>query len=325
MKKLFLFTLSAMMLVISGLISSAYPAAKEYPDKPIQIILPHSAGGGVSIFLQLLSEELKKTWKVPVNILNKPGGGGVVAASEVANAGKDGYTLLGLQLGQLVAITVGNPNSPVHLLRDFDPIEINTYVANTIVTRSESDLKSFDDVIEYARKKPGELIFGTSEVGSNMHLEALLLNRLANINIKIVPLQGTAEIIPNVLGGHFQLGFTNDVLARPHLASGKMRALVSDTPSPVLGCPTFAEKGYPQLNMTPTMAILGPKGLPPAILKVWENTLEMVVKEPNFISSYKKLGYNINMMTGTDRLNKALKEEVEKYSRFTPEELGWKK
>lgn len=325
MKKLFLFTLSAMMLVISGLISSAYPAAKEYPDKPIQIILPHSAGGGVSIFLQLLSEELKKTWKVPVNILNKPGGGGVVAASEVANAGKDGYTLLGLQLGQLVAITVGNPNSPVHLLRDFDPIEINTYVANTIVTRSESDLKSFDDVIEYARKKPGELIFGTSEVGSNMHLEALLLNRLANINIKIVPLQGTAEIIPNVLGGHFQLGFTNDVLARPHLASGKMRALVSDTPSPVLGCPTFAEKGYPQLNMTPTMAILGPKGLPPAILKVWENTLEMVVKEPNFISSYKKLGYNIETITGTDRLNKRLKEEIEKYSRFTPEELGWKK
>lgn len=121
------------------------------------------------------------------------------------------------------------------------------------------------------------------------------------------------------------MGFTNDVLGRPHLASGKMRALVSDTPSPVLGCPTFAEKGYPQLNMTTTMAILGPKGLPPAIHKVWENTLEMVLKEPNFISSYKKLGYNINMMTGMEKLNKALKEEVEKYSRFTPEELGWKK
>jgi tripartite-type tricarboxylate transporter receptor subunit TctC len=327
MKKESFLTVSAiiMLVVMGGLVSTAYPAGKEYPNKPIQLILPHTAGGGIDLFLRLLSEELKKTWKVPVNIINKPGGGGVVAAAEVANAEKDGYTLLGMLLGQLAGITVADPKSPVNLLRYFDPLEVNSYAALTIVTRTESNLKSFDDVLEFARKKPGELIMGTTELGATIYLEALLLNRHANIKITIVPLQGTSEIIPNVLGGHFQLGFINDVLAKPYLASGKMRALVSDIKSPHLDCPTFAEKGYPQVNLTNAMAILGPKGLPPAVVKVWENTLEKVVKEPNFISAYQKLGYNIDMITGADRLNKRLKEEMEKYSHFTPEELGWKK
>jgi len=314
-----------MILVMGSFISAAFPAPKEYPNKPIQIVVPHAAGGGIDIYLRLLSEELKKTWKVTVNVLNKPGGAGVVAAADVANAEKDGYTVLGMLLNLLATITAANPRSPVNLLRDFDPLEVNTYAALTIVTRSESNLKSFDDIVEYARKKPDELICGTSEVGSTIYLEALLLNRFANIKITLVPLQGTSEIIPNVLGGHFHLGFINDVLAKPYLASGKMRALVSDIRSPLLNCPTFAEKGYPQVNITNSMAILGPKGLPPAIVKVWENTLEIVVKEPNFINSYKKLGYNIDMITGADRLNKRLKDEIEKYSHFTPEELGWKK
>jgi tripartite-type tricarboxylate transporter receptor subunit TctC len=324
MKKSFLCVACAMVFVCS-LAGSAYPAAKEYPNKPIQIILPHSAGGGIDIYLRLVSDELSKRWKVPVNVINKPGGGGAVAASEVANSEKDGYTILGMLLTQIASMTAANPKGTVNLLQDFDPIEVNSYVALTIVTRTESNLKSFEDLLKVAREKPGELIMGTSEVGSTIHLDSLIFNRSANIKITLVPLPGTSEIIPNVLGGHFQLGFINEVLSKPHIESGKMRALVSDIPSPFLKCPTFAEKGYPQVNVANFMSVLGPKGLPPAVLKTWEDTLEAILKDPNFIASYKKLGYNINMITGTEKLNKFLKDEVDKLSKFTPEELGWKK
>lgn len=228
-------------------------------------------------------------------------------------------------LTQLVSMTAANPKGTVNLLRDFEPIEVHSYAALVIVTRTESNLKSFDDLLKYAKEKPGELIMGTSEVGSTIHLDTLLFNRSANIKITIVPLQGTSEIIPNVLGGHFHLGFINDVLAKPHLEAGKMRALVSDIRSPRLTCSTFAEKGYPQANVANYMSVLGPKGLPPAIVKVWEDTLEAIVKDPQFVASYQKLGYNINMITGTEKLNKFLKDEVDKLSKFTPEELGWKK
>jgi len=324
-KRNILFTLLAMMLVLSGPVSSVFPAEKEYPNKPIQIILPHSAGGGIDIYLRLLAEELKKTWKVPVNILNKPGGGGVIAASEVANAPKDGYTLLGMLLGQLAALTVADPKKQVDLKRDYDPLAVKSYASMVIVVRNESNFKSFDDVLDYARKKPGELIIGTSELGSTIYLEAVLLNRYANVKITIVPLQGTSEIIPNVLGGHFQLGFINDVLAKPQVASGKMRPLVGDAKSLHFDCPTFAEKGYPQVALTNAMSIMGPKGLPPAVAKEWETTLGVIMKDPDFITAYKKLGFNIGMITGKERLEKRVNEEIEKYSNFTPEELGWKK
>ena len=324
MKRGFLRVVCATVLVcsVAGL---AYPAGKEYPNKPIQIILPHSAGGGIDIYLRLVSEELTKRWKVPVNVINKPGGGGAVAASEVANSEKDGYTILGMLLTQIASMTAANPKGTVNLLRDFDPIAVNSYVAVTIVTRTESEFKSFDDLLKYVREKPGEVIMGTSEVGSTIHLDSLILNRVANIKITLVPLQGTSEIIPNVLGGHFQLGFINEVLAKPHIQSGKMRALVSDIPSPFLNVPTFADKGYPQVNIANIMSVLGPKGLPPAVLKTWQETLEAILKDPNFVAAYKKLGYNINMITGAEKLNKFLKDEVDKLSKFTPEELGWKK
>jgi tripartite-type tricarboxylate transporter receptor subunit TctC len=318
-------TVSVLALLIFGSVGLLLGAAREYPSKPIQIILPHSAGGGIDLYLRLVSEELTKRWKVPVNVINKPGGGGAVAAGEVANAEKDGYTMLGMLLTQIASMTAANPKSPVNLLRDFDPIEVNSYASLVIVTRSESNLKSADDLIKYAKEKPGELIMGTSEVGSTIHLDALLFNRAANIKITIVPHQGTSEITPNVLGGHYQLGFINDVLAKPHLEAGKMRALISDLHSPRLNCPTFTEKGYPQVNLANFMSVLGPKGLPPAIIKVWTDTLESIVKDPSFVSAYSKLGYNIQMTTGTEKLNRLLKEEVTKYSTFTPEELGWKK
>lgn len=319
-------SLFILVIILFGLNSVGYPQVKEYPNKPIQIIEAHPPGGGIDIFYRLLSDELSKAWKVPVNIINKPAAVGAVAASEVANAEKDGYTFLAILLGQLTAMSVANPKSPVHLLRDFDPVEVNTYAAQLLFTRSDSKFKSLEDVVDYARKKPGEVLCGTTQLGSNFYLLALLFNRLAKINMSVLPVEGSAEVMTNVLGGHFDLGTTNDVLARPQVAAGKIRVLVSDIKSTLpIPVPTFAEKGYPEVDLVISMTLLGPKGLPPAILKTWENALETIMKDPKFQASLNKLGFTVSMITGTERLNKRLKDEVDKLSRFTPEELGWKK
>jgi tripartite-type tricarboxylate transporter receptor subunit TctC len=319
-------SLFLLVVILFGFSSVGYPQGKEYPNKPIQIIEAHPPGGGIDIFYRLLSDELSKAWKVQVNIINKPAAVGAVAASEVANADKDGYTFLAILLGQLTAMSVANPKSPVHLLRDFDPIEVNTYAAQLLFTRSDSQFKSLEDVVDYARKKPGEVLCGTTQLGSNFHLLALLFNRLAKINMSVLPVEGSAEVMTNVLGGHFHIGTTNDVLARPQVAAGKIRVLVSDIKSTLpIPVPTFAEKGYPEVDLVISMTLLGPKGLPPAVHKTWENTLEKIKKDPKFQASLDKLGFTVNMITGQERLNKRLKDEVDKYSRFTPEELGWKK
>lgn len=313
-----------LVAILVGVTSVGYTQVKDYPKNPIQIVLGHSAGGGIDIFYRLVAEGLARKWKVPVNILNKAQASGAVAADEVARADKDGYTMLGNLVGPLATLTIANPKSPINLLRDFEPIEMHSYAAQVLLVNADSKFKSYDELIDYARKKPGELLCAVSDIGSNLHLEMLLFQRSSNVKFTLVHHEGTQEIIAGLLGRHFDTGYVNDVVATPFVAAGKMRAIVSDIKSP-LGCPTFAEKGYPQVNLPPIMALMGPKGLPPAIIKTWEDAIGEIVKDPNFAASMKKLNYTITMTVGREKLAKAIKEEFDKYARFTPEELGWKK
>ena len=297
---------------------------RDYPKKPIQIIVGHAAGSAIDVFFRLLAEEASRTWKTPVNIINKPTAGGAVAANEVAHAEKDGYILFGTHVGGLTTLSIGNPKSPVHILRDFDPMEIHTYATSVLYVRADSPFKSLEDVVDYSRKKPGELIAGIASIGSNSHLESLLLNRLAKIDITLVHQDGIPEIMTGVLGGHFNMGWGNNVNALPHVTAGKIRALATDAKSP-LGVPTFADKGYPQIDLAPHMGLMGPKGLPPAVIRAWEDVLNSIVKDSKFQASLTKAGFIFSLTTGADKLDKLIKEEVARYSRFTPEELGWKK
>jgi tripartite-type tricarboxylate transporter receptor subunit TctC len=313
-----------LVAILFGFASTGYAQVRDYPKKQIQILIGHTAGSAIDVFYRLLAEEASKMWKVPVNSVNKPVASGSVAASEVANSEKDGYTLYGTLVGQLASVSIGNPKSPVHILRDFDPIEMHSYAANVLYVRVDSPFKSLEEIIDYARKKPGELLCGITQMGSNIHLDALLLNRLAKVDITLIHQDGPPEVMTGVLGGHFNLGWTNHVLATPHVTAGKIRVLASDIKCP-LGVPTFADKGYPQIDLSPVMSLMGPKGMPPTVIRAWEDVLNTVMKDPRFLASINKLGFVINMSTGTEKLNELLKEEMVRYSRFTPEELGWKK
>jgi tripartite-type tricarboxylate transporter receptor subunit TctC len=312
------------VVLVLGMAVVCEAQVKEYPKKPIQIVVGHAAGSAIDVCFRLIADEVSRTWKTPVNTINKPQAGGAVAANEVAHAEKDGYTLFGTHVGGLATLSIANPKSPVHIQRDFDPIEIHTYATSVLYVRADSPFKSLEDVVAGARKKPGELTAGIASIGSNSHLESLLLNRLAKIDITLVHQDGIPEIMTGVLGGHFNLGWGNHVNALPHVTAGRVRALATDASSP-LGVATFAEKGYPQIDLAPHMGLMAPKGLPPAIIKAWEDALNTMIKDPKFQAALTKAGFIFNITMGPDKLDKLIKEEVTRYSRFTPAELGWGK
>jgi tripartite-type tricarboxylate transporter receptor subunit TctC len=316
-------TFCLLAVIFFGFAAICNGQAKDYPKKPIQFLVGHTAGSTIDVFYRMLGDEVSRLWKVPVSAVNKPVASGSVAASEVANGEKDGYTLFATLIGQLASVSVANPRSPVHILRDFEPIELNTYAANVMFVRADSPFKTLDDVLGYARKKPGELIAGITQMGSNLHLEALLLNRQAKVDITLVHQDGPPEVMTGVLGGHFNVGWSNHVFSTPHISSGKIRPLASDIKCP-FNIPTFAEKGY-SIDLVSVMGLLGPKGMPATVIKAWEDALRTVLKDPKFQAFIAKNGFIMNMTMGTDNLNKLMKEEVARYSRFTPEELGWKK
>ena len=311
-------------LAVLGLRPALY--GQNFPTKPIELVVSSSPGGGIDLIFRLLAEELAKTLKVQVNVVNQPAGAGAIAAEKVAGARKDGYTLLGSLLGQVATMSVANPKAPANLVRDFQPIAIlHGYAAVIMLGRADAEFKNLKDVVSQAQKKPGDLIVAVGPVGTSLTLEVELLKRAAKIDITSLPFAGSAQAMTNLLGGHVNFAMASDVAAQPHIKAGKVIGLAVDVESAVLpDVPTFAKQGYPQVNLLASVAFLAPKGLPESVAKTLTDAIRKTVEEPKLKENLKSRGYNVDLRTSAADLNKLIKEEIDKYSRFTPEDLGWK-
>jgi tripartite-type tricarboxylate transporter receptor subunit TctC len=300
--------------------------AQTFPNKAIEIIVPSSPGGGVDLLFRLLADELAKTTRVQVNVANQPAGAGAIAAEKVASSRKDGYALLGSLLGQVATMSVANPKGPANLARDFQPVAVlYGYAAVIMLSRVDSEFKSIKDVIAYAHKKPGEIIVAVGPTGTSLTLEVELLKRAAKIDITPLPFAGSAQTITNLLGGHVQLAMASDVAALPHIKAGKLQGVAVDVNSAVLPeVATFAKQGFPQVNLLAHLAFLAPKGTPDETIKILADSIRKSLQELKLLENLKTRGYNVDLRTGSAELNKLVKEEIDKYSRFSAEELGWK-
>ena len=314
--------------IVTLMLFAVSPAlyGQSFSTKPIELVVSSSPGGGVDLIFRLLAEELAKTLKTQINVVNQTAGAGAIAAEKVAGARKDGHTLLGTLLGQVATMSVANPKAPANLLRDFQPIAIlHGYAAVIILGRADSEIKTIKDLVTQAQKKPGDLIVAVGPVGTSLTLEVELLRRAAKIDITSLPFAGSAQAITNLLGGHVNFAMASDVAAQPHIKAGKLIGLAVDVESAVLPeVPTFAKQGYPQVNLLASVAFLAPKGLPDATAKLLADAVRKAVEEPKLKENLKTRGYNVDLRTTAADMNKLVKEEIDKYSRFTPEDLGWK-
>ncbi|HKY08749.1 MAG TPA: tripartite tricarboxylate transporter substrate binding protein [Candidatus Binatia bacterium] len=315
------------LIVVGALFGAAAMLhAQAFPAKPIELVVSSSPGGGVDLIFRLIAEDLAKNLKTQINVVNQPAGGGAIAAEKVAGARKDGYTLLGSLLGQVATMTVANPKAPANLTRDFQAIAVlHGYAAVIMLGRADAEFKTLKDIVAHAQKKPGELIVAVGPAGTSLALEVELLRRAAKIDITSLPFAGSAQAITNLLGGHVNFAMASDVAAQPHIKAGKLVGIAVDVESTVLpDVPTFAKQGYPQVNLLASVAFLAPKGLPEPTAKTLADAIRKTVQEPKLQENLKTRGYNIDLRTVPADVNKLVKEEIDKYSRFTPEDLGWK-
>ena len=318
--------LTALIFIWALFSSSPALHAQGFPNKPIEVVVASSPGGGVDLIFRLIAEELGKNLKTQVNVVNQPAGAGAIAAEKVAGARKDGSTLLGSLLGQVATMSVANPKGPVHLARDFQPVAIlHGYAAVIMLGRADAGFKTLKDVVAHAQKKPGDLIVAVGPPGTSLTLEVELLKRAAKIDLTSLPFAGSAQAITNLLGGHVNFAMASDVAAQPHIKAGKLVGIAVDVESAVLPeVPTFAKQGYSQVNLLASVAFLAPKGLSDGTAKILSDAIRKTVHEPKLQENLKTRGYNIDLRTETADVNRLVKEEIEKYSRFTPQDLGWK-
>jgi len=268
-------TLRSRRLVLRGAAAAALALAgapmawaQAFPSKPIRIVVPFAAGGVGDLTARTVGQELSKLLGQSVVIDNKPGAGGVVAAEAVARAEPDGHTLLLMSNGTAVSAGLF-AKLPFDTVRDFAPVSTLGTFDIAVVAGSESSFKTLGDVVAFAKANPGKLNVGSINIGSTQHLTAELFKATADIDVQVVPFNGTPALI-NALRGR-QVDVAVELLGPTltHVKAGALRVLATTgtrraTQLPEV--PTAREAGVKDLVASSWNALAAPAKTPRAVL-----------------------------------------------------------
>jgi len=251
-------------LTLALLFLFSFPVlAQNYPNKPVRIIVPFAPGGGSDFIARFMAQKLSATLGSQVIVENKPGAGGVIGIEQGIKAAPDGYTLVLIASSYTV-------NPSVYKL-NFDPVADITPIVQIsqgpllIVVHPSVPVKTTKDLIELAKKKPGELNFATPGQGSVIHMATEYFDNMAQIKMNHVPYKGTGPALTDIIAGQTQVLFSSTATVLPHVKSGKLKPVAVTTAKriPALpDVPTVKESGLPGYEVILWHGFIGPKGLP---------------------------------------------------------------
>ena len=279
-------------------------AQSSFPEKPIRLIIGSAPGSGPDIISRTVGERLYKEWGQRIVVDSRPGVAGIISAELALRAAPDGYTWMMLT-SQLFVATSVYPDLKFNLDEDFVSIALIGSVPFVQMVNPELPVKSIRDLIEYAKKRPGELRYGSAGTGASEHLCGVLFTNLTGTKMLHVPYKGVAQAIADTLGKEVHLTYAVLPAARPHIESGRLRAIGVTTPkrsASLPDVPAIAEV-VPGYQMYGWYSLVAPKGTPDAILAKVSAEVVKIVKEPAFREKLKTLGIEV---IGGDR--KALDE-----------------
>lgn len=291
-------------------------AAGSQAQGTISIVVPFAPGGNTDLVARILAERLAPRLGTAVVVENKPGAGAQMATSHVARAAPDGQTLLLTTVAHAVTPAL-RKTLPYDTQADFTPIYVATRAAQLMVVAPNVPAKDLREFIAAMRAEPGKYSFGSSGVGSALHLAGELLRQQARVDIQHIPYKGTGQAINDVMSG--QIHFIIDPIstAAQFARSGKVRAfaVTSQKRSPLLPeVPTFAESGLPGFEAYTWAMILAPKGIRPEVATRLNKAISEVVNEPATQKRLVDLGLEpINSMS-LDEASTFLREETRRWT-----------
>jgi tripartite-type tricarboxylate transporter receptor subunit TctC len=258
-------------VVLLSLVFAMLPLAARaaYPEKPIRMIVPTAAGTSSDTLVRVLADALGKQMGVPIIVDNKPGGSNIIGTMEVARAAPDGYTL---GYGNIVSLAINRSllaKVPYDVEKDLTLISNCWFVSNVLVVNNDVPVKSVKELVDYAKKNPDKLAMASGGNGTTGHLSGELFKAMTGISMLHVPYRGGGQAVSDVIGGQAQVMFDNISLLAPYAKGGRVRALAvtSARRSPVFpDLPTIAEAGITGYETVSWGGIIGPAGLPKAIV-----------------------------------------------------------
>lgn len=268
------FVASSTSLLLAAGLAAAAPAlpaqaADKYPARPIRWIIPFPPGGGNDILGRAYAEKMAERTGQPWVVDNRGGASTIIAAEIVARAPADGYTLMLGTNTTLAVVPALKEKIPYDPIRDYEHISLMSSSPYLLVVNPSFPAKSVKDLIALAKAKPGSINYASPGHGTSNHLSFELLKWMAGIDITHVPYKGTGLMMTELMGGQVPVMFASTAASRPHVRSGKMRALGISTARRSPAMPEvapIAESGVPGFNIASWVGLVSPRGLPPALI-----------------------------------------------------------
>jgi tripartite-type tricarboxylate transporter receptor subunit TctC len=281
--------LAACTLAAAPLASMAQAA---WPKGAITIVVPLAAGDGGDTTARAMSEELSRELQVPVLVSNKPGAGGALGVQSVIAAKKDGHTVLFTQNSPLTIRRVLDPAATSYdPLRELQPLAITTRTPSVLVVRKEAPFDTFQEMVAYAKKNPGNVRIGNAGPGSAGDLSVQVIKLVAGIDVLSVPYKGAAPAVTDVLGGQVDGVILALGALSSHMKSGSVKAIALSNAFPELpNVPTLSKLGYRQDILGVWFAWMLPAGTPPEVAQALVPALQKAARNPAIAARLLPMG-----------------------------------
>jgi tripartite-type tricarboxylate transporter receptor subunit TctC len=305
----------SLMLFLIGLCPVVW--AQTYPTKPIRVIVPFPAGESIDATARLIAQPWMAALGQQMVIDNRGGAGGTIGTELAAKALPDGYTI---SYGNLGPLSIG-PNLyqklGYDLFKDLAPVSQATSLPFVLFGSTTLPVNTAQELIAYAKARPGQLNFGSTGVGSGLHLMGELLKLTAGVDMVHVPFKGVAQAVPEIMAGRLQLAFNTIPAFLPHVKAGRLKAFVITAPkrSPLLpDVPACTEAGLPGLDANAWHAVVAPAGTPREIVRKLQQTLAATLALPEVRSQLAAVGAE-PVASAPEEFAKFMRAESDKWAR----------
>ena len=290
--------------------------AQDFPDRTVRIVVPYPPGGFNDTLARVVGERLSKIWSQPVLVDNRPGGNTTLGNNLVAKAPADGYTVLITPLPFSALPGLYGAQLPYDALKDFSPLVLAANTQNVLTVRNDLPVNNVRELLDYARKNPGKLNYGSTGSGSSNHLSMELLMRMTDTKMTHIPYKGSAPATLAMLSGEIDVLFDNMPNVLQQLKAGKMKAIaVTGTQRAALfpSIPTVAESGVPGFEVNVWFGMQLPAGTPKPLVERMNRDIVRILKETEVVKKFRDQGVEVIASTPA-AFSQLLQSEVVKWT-----------
>ena len=299
-----------------GLVLLAGASAQNYPQRPIQLIVPVSAGGGTDVMARTVGQKVSELLGQPVVVENRTGAGGNIGVEYVAKAKADGYTLL-FSPSTIATNVAVYRKLPYDLLKDFQTVALVGQTDVALVVHTSVKANTVKEFVELARSKPGALNYGSAGMGSSQHLTAEYFNQLAGTSSNHVPYRGQSQAMADLASGQLDYMFSPLQNALPFIKQGRIRVLAvaaRERHRELPQTPTLIESGYPGAEVSNWFALYAPADTPPAVVKRLHGAYTQALRQAELKTRLEGMGFDFVFLS-PDQATDFMRSELVRWAR----------